>query len=240
MLGSQARFQSVRVRTRDMLQLCTTTYHALYCATVMAKCPLCTHRSAKRFCPAKAVRICSICCGTKREIEIDCPSDCSYLQAGRRYEVRQGPTGKPPQREFSQQFRHRCGGAITVLAQSVLAERSENPSLLDSDVRAAFEALQATMKTLEAGIHYETLPEGSAGAMGLYRRVQPLIDLMMKPQGVAYDALRAGDVPEVLDFIIVSADLHSGGRPKSRRYLDWLSSVAPVPAADNPDSLILP
>ena len=223
-----------------MLQLCTTTYHALYCATVMAKCPLCTHRSAKRFCPAKAVRICSICCGTKREIEIDCPSDCSYLQAGRRYEVRQGPTGKPPQRDFSQQFRHRCGGAITVLAQSVLAERGENPSLLDSDVRAAFEALQATMKTLEAGIHYETLPEGSAGAMGLYRRVQPLIDLMMKPQGVAYDALRAGDVPEVFDFIIVSVDLHSGGRPKSRRYLDWLSSVAPVPAADNRDSLILP
>ena len=127
-----------------------------------------------------------------------------------------------------------------MLAQSVLAERSENPSLLDSDVRAAFEALQATMKTLKAGIHYETLPEGSAGAMGLYRRVQPLIDLMMKPQGVAYDALRAGDVPEVFDFIIVSVDLHSGGRPKSRRYLDWLSSVAPVPAADNPDSLILP
>ena len=50
------------------------------------KCLLCESRKGKRFCPAKAGQICPVCCGTKREVEIDCPSDCVYLHAGREYE----------------------------------------------------------------------------------------------------------------------------------------------------------
>ena len=30
-----------------------------------AKCPLCNTRAAKRHCPAKATKICPVCCGTK-------------------------------------------------------------------------------------------------------------------------------------------------------------------------------
>jgi hypothetical protein len=32
-------------------------------------------------------QICAVCCGTKREIEIDCPSNCAYLRSGRDYEA---------------------------------------------------------------------------------------------------------------------------------------------------------
>ena len=53
----------------------------------MATCPLCSARSGKRFCPAKDAEICAVCCGTKREIEIDCPSSCAYLKASRSYEA---------------------------------------------------------------------------------------------------------------------------------------------------------
>lgn len=205
----------------------------------MAKCPLCSQRSAKRYCPAKATKICPTCCGTKREIEIECPSECAYLRAGRKYEVRDGlAIAERPHREFSQQFRHRYAPVITALAQAILEERAGNASLLDKDVRDAFEALKATTRTLSAGIYYETLPDGGPSAMGLFRRVQTLIDRlidrMMEPQGPGPTPLRASDVPDVLDFIVVSVDLHSGNRPKSRRYLDWLSSVAPPPTREDP------
>ena len=30
--------------------------------------------------------ICAICCGEKREVSIDCPSDCPYLIAAHRWE----------------------------------------------------------------------------------------------------------------------------------------------------------
>ena len=42
-------------------------------------CPLCGQRKGRRACPAKATHICSLCCGTKRRVEIDCPDDCPYL-----------------------------------------------------------------------------------------------------------------------------------------------------------------
>jgi hypothetical protein len=213
----------------------------LYFATVMAKCPLCSERSGKRPCPAKGARICPTCCGTKREVEIDCPSDCAYLKQGRRYETNLNPIGtETPHREFSQQFRHRYGVVITTLAQVILEERVGNPSLLDADVREVLEALKATTKTLSSGIHYETLPQGGAAAMSLYRGLKSLVDEMMRPHGLTDDALRVSEAPDVLDFIVVSVDLHSGGRPKSRRYLDWLSSVAPAPDKDESGHPIVP
>ena len=219
----------------------TASSPMLYCATVMAKCPLCSQRSGKRFCPAKGVKICPTCCGTKREIEIECPSDCAYLKQGRRYESNQNPIAPAtPHREFSQQFRHRYASVITTLAQVILEERVGNSSLLDSDVREALEALKATTRTLSAGIYYETLPESGAAPMSVYRGLKSMIDEMMKPQGPTHDALRASEAPDVVDFIAVSLDLHSGGRPKSRRYLDWLSSVAPAPVKHESGHLIVP
>ena len=44
-------------------------------------CPLCNRRRARRSCPALGKQICAVCCGTKRQVEITCPSDCSYLQS---------------------------------------------------------------------------------------------------------------------------------------------------------------
>ncbi len=47
-------------------------------------CPICEKRKAARFCPAKGEKICAVCCGTEREVTIDCPSDCAYLLAAHR------------------------------------------------------------------------------------------------------------------------------------------------------------
>src|ERR1051325_10170121 len=46
-------------------------------------CPLCGERKAKRACPALNRLICPVCCGTKRLVEISCPSDCVYLTTAR-------------------------------------------------------------------------------------------------------------------------------------------------------------
>ena len=45
----------------------------------MAKCLSCSERKGKRSCPALEGMICSQCSGSKREVEIKCPPDCSYL-----------------------------------------------------------------------------------------------------------------------------------------------------------------
>ena len=33
-------------------------------------CPICEKRKASRFCPAKAEKICAVCCGTEREVYV--------------------------------------------------------------------------------------------------------------------------------------------------------------------------
>jgi len=48
-------------------------------------CPLCHQRKARRHCPALAQTICSVCCGTKRLVEIACPADCVHLAAAREH-----------------------------------------------------------------------------------------------------------------------------------------------------------
>ena len=48
-------------------------------------CPLCAKRPAKRACPALRQDICTVCCATKRLVEIACTEDCRYLEASQRH-----------------------------------------------------------------------------------------------------------------------------------------------------------
>src|SRR3954465_10781805 len=46
-------------------------------------CPLCQRRKSTRECPALMQSICSVCCGTKRLVEINCPDSCVHLATAR-------------------------------------------------------------------------------------------------------------------------------------------------------------
>ena len=208
----------------------------------MAKCPLCSQRAAKRHCPAKGAKICSICCGTKREVEIDCPGDCVHLRKGRSFESAREHRHDPRHstRQFNQQLLYRNTAAINALAHAILEERVRAPGMVDQDVRDALDAVRATMKTLSSGIHYDTLPEGSVASIGLYRRIKPVLEQLMQPQGLTVDALRVSDIAELLDFLLVTAESRSSGRPRSRQYLDWLASVTPEPPREAASQIIVP
>jgi hypothetical protein len=209
----------------------------------MARCPLCSERSAKRFCPAKQTMICAVCCGTKREVEIDCPSSCTHLQAGRSYESER----KPPDpelvaraRSLRKDFLTEYGPILSALANAVAEERLTSPWLVDRDVEDVYKSLAATMKTLSSGIYYESLPEGPV-RLSLFRRLKGVLDALMTPSESHGRLLRVSEVLEVLDFLLLSISANSSGRPKSRQYLDWLSAMSGV-AAPAPESsrLILP
>ena len=49
-------------------------------------CAICHIRKPRRFCPGVRGDICTICCGTEREVTVDCPWDCAYLQEARKHE----------------------------------------------------------------------------------------------------------------------------------------------------------
>jgi len=207
----------------------------------MALCPLCSDRSAKRYCPAKETSICAVCCGTKREVEIDCPSSCPHLKTGRTYESEKQVVPKDTfsrAAAFDERFIERNTPVLNVLTQAIVDERSQSPWLVDLDVVEVYKALTATLKTLSSGIYYETLPEGPV-RLSLFRRLKGTIDELMAPGG-PHDTLKVSDAVAVLDFLMLTATSNSNARPKSRQYLDWLGQVAPAPVSSETARLIMP
>jgi hypothetical protein len=95
------------------------------------------------------------------------------------------------------------------------------------------------MKTLSSGIYYESLPDGPV-RISLFRRLKELLDQIMQP-GPDRPSLKVSEAIDVLDFLTFAAQVNSSVRPKSRRYLDWLTSMARASASPEQSSgLILP
>jgi hypothetical protein len=211
----------------------------------MARCPLCSERPAKRFCPAKNVRICPVCCGSRREVDIDCPTSCHFLLAGRAYENDQRepePQLTAAVQQLDKGFIYRQTPILNSICQSIHNERTEAPWLVDTDVIEVLKNLAATMKTLSSGIYYESLPE-SGIRVSLYRRLKGLFDGFMQPepQGGLEQSLRVSEAVDILNFLTITATVNSNSRPRSRQYLDMLAGMANQ-AAEQPQrsSLIVP
>ena len=134
---------------------------------------------------------------------------------------------------------------VTHFSASKLAVRDSGQSLPHNHPQTGTgswpQTLIATLKTLSTGLYYETLPEGGPVASALFRRIKSLLDELMKPPEVpGRRALRVSEAQEVLDFMIQTSDFHSSGRPKSRRYLDWLRTMVPEAPEQEQSRLIVP
>jgi hypothetical protein len=126
-------------------------------------CPLCNQRKAKRFCPAKSAQICAVCCGTKRLVEINCPSDCIYLASARTHPPaviqRQIDTDRAALIPLLHGFSERQARVFLMLASVVSRHRGEGfQKLVDADVAQAADALASTIETATRGIVYEHQP----------------------------------------------------------------------------------
>jgi hypothetical protein len=195
-------------------------------------CPICEKRKAVRFCPAKGLKICAICCGTEREVRIDCPSDCAYLIAAHRYEDehrRPIPSDTPLlDVEVPRDTVHTQQRLIAALAFSVAKFCSAQPTSSDLDVLAGLQALAETHRTLISGIYYERTPDRPL-ARELYAAVGALLAEIKKQQAQrsATAALRDIDLFHALLFLYRMGLLRSNGRQKSRKFIEFLRAQFP-------------
>ncbi len=143
-------------------------------------CAICEKRKEKRFCPAIHGRICPQCCGEQREVTLDCPSDCVYLQQAREHEKPRSMRDLDPadlfvqvevEDQFLYQHEHLLMGLTFALSKSVRADRSSN----DTDLIAALTSLTKTWETLvNSGLHYES-PIASPAQQAVAAEVQNMV-----------------------------------------------------------------
>ena len=122
-------------------------------------CPICNKRKAKRLCPARAESICSICCGTEREVTIDCPSDCVHLVSSRQNDLARMEIdwAQLPFAEvkFDRNFAATHGALLFDLDHAICRFAADHRALVDADVLVALRTLAETYRTQASGIIYE-------------------------------------------------------------------------------------
>jgi hypothetical protein len=195
-------------------------------------CPICEKRKAVRFCPAKGEKICAVCCGTEREVTLDCPSDCTYLISAHRYEdehQRSLPADTPLLDEkIPQEIVYTHQQLMTALAFSVAKFCAVQPSAVDPDVLSALQALAQTHKTLSSGIIYEKPPDALL-PRELYAAVLALIGEIKKQQAENPNprAIKDLDLFHLFVFLYRMGLLRTNGRPRCRRFIEFLRSQFP-------------
>jgi hypothetical protein len=208
-------------------------------------CPICEKRKAARFCPAKAEKICAVCCGTEREVTIDCPADCTYLVAAHRYE-NEHPRSLPPDTPLLDEnipkdivYTHQQ--LMAALAFSIAKFCAVQPSAVDNDVLAALEALAQTYKTLASGLIYEKPPDAPL-PRELYASLTTFLDEIKKQQAerAAASSFKDTEIFYLLVFLYRMGLLRTNGRRRSRRFIEFLRGQFPqTPELQREESRII-
>ena len=195
-------------------------------------CPICEKRKAARYCPAKGEKICAVCCGTEREVTISCPPDCAYLVAAHRYEdehKRVLPEDTPLLDErIPEGILHTHQQLMAALAFQTAKFASNQPSTADPDVLASLEALAGTYKTLQSGLLYEKVPEIPV-QRDLYLALSQFLNEIKQKAAESGNsaALKDGAIFHVIIFLYRMGLLRSNGRPRSRRFIEFLRGQFP-------------
>jgi len=195
-------------------------------------CPICEKRKAERFCPAKAEKICAVCCGKEREVTIDCPSDCSYLISAHRYESDHPPyipTDTPLLDEtIPQDVIHTHQQLMAALAFSMAKFCAAQPAAVDNDILVALEALAQTYKTLGSGLIYERPPQARVPGE-LYDALMAFLDEIKKQQAerAAAASFKDTEIFYLLVFLYRMGLLRTNGRPRSRLFIEFLRGQFP-------------
>jgi hypothetical protein len=216
-------------------------------------CAICEKRKEKRFCPAVHGRICPQCCGEQREVTLDCPSDCVYLQQAREHE-------KPrplddldgaslfSQVEIAEQFlydhEHLILGLTYALAKSAQADRL----IKDSDLIAALASMARKQETLvNSGLHYET-PITSLSQQAVVAEVHRMLKEYreVEQKQLGYSRLHDSDVLRALVFLLRMGHARTSARPKARAFVDFVVTQFPekqsavVAPGESASRLIIP
>ncbi len=196
----------------------------------MEKCSLCETRRPRRNCPALGKDICTQCCGSKREVTVDCPLDCAYLIEGRDHED-MAQVGEYPNREVevSGAFLERNQPLYIFVLGTLHHAAKENPGVNDSDMREAIAALVQRYRGKESGLVVETtIPNRIAAAVvDSFEQKMEEFRGKVKSENVDPSGFIDENMFKVMVFLDRFAALKNNGRPKGRHFLSLLRVMFP-------------
>lgn len=215
-------------------------------------CSICQKRKEKRFCPAVHGRICPQCCGEQREVTLDCPSDCIYLQLAHQHEKPRvaselDPALLFPRIEIPEQFIYEQEHLIVGLSFALAKAARKDRSLNDSDLILALASMIRTYETyVNSGLHYQE-PTTNMVHQAIVAETQQMIQEYREAEAkhLGQARLRDADVLRALTFLLRLGYSRTTGRPKSRAFVEFLFGQFPekesvIAGAEEGSRLIVP
>jgi len=200
-------------------------------------CKRCGQRRARRACPALQADICTICCGTEREVSISCPLECEYLREAhlREKSLPVDPDDLANQDiDVSEEFIRQHEELLLFSIYSLLQAALRTPGAVDTDALEALDALIKTYRTAESGLIYESRADNMVAAavqrafsdsLADYEKTRSEREGNLMP-------LRDKDILAILVFLSRFGRQNLNGRPKGRLFLDVLSRMTPEQRID--------
>ena len=197
-------------------------------------CAICNERKEKRFCPAVHGKICAQCCGEQREVTLDCPSDCPYLQQAREHEKPRAGNEIDreslfPQIEIGEPFLYEREHLIAGLSFALAKSARGNRDLMDRDLIAALTSLVKSYETLvRSSLIYEQ-PTTNVAHQAVAAEVETMIKEYREAEQkhMGRTQVRDSDVLKALAFLLRMGYGRTSGRPKSRAFVDFLFAQFP-------------
>lgn len=195
----------------------------------MSSCAICESRKEKRFCPAVHGRICPRCCGEQREVTLDCPSECVYLQQAREHENTRPISDLDqaelfPKVEVPESFLYEQEHLIVGLSYALAKSARADCAIRDIDLIGALTSLAQSYETLSiSGLIYET-PLTNLSHQAIAAEVQKMVKEYREAEQkhMGYSRLRDSDVLRALVFLLRMGMARTSGRPKSHAFVDFL------------------
>ena len=192
-------------------------------------CAICEVRRPRRICPGVRGEICSICCGTEREVTVACPLDCEYLRDARKHDrpVPFDPaTAGDLDIRLTDELLDKNEVLLAFLVERLIGAAMATSGAVDGDVREALHALIRAFRTLASGLYYQTVPQNPlAASLGMTR---------------THDS----DVLAMLVFLERMELDRNNGRRLGRAFIDSLRqsypTVASAPAGSDFSPLVIP
>ena len=198
-------------------------------------CAICKVRKPRRICPGVRGEICSICCGTEREVTVSCPFDCEYLRDARKHdrEVPIDPaTAGDPDIHITEETLQKNEALLGILAERLVGAALATPGVVDFDIREALQALIRTFRTLASGLYYQTVPQNPMAA-SVFRALETGAEEYRKQETAELGMTRTRD-SDILAMLVFLERLEldrNNGRRRGRAFLHYLSHSYPTVAS---------
>ncbi len=194
-------------------------------------CKICQKRRARRSCPAVQGDICTLCCGTEREVSLSCPLACEYLREAHQHEkplIIDESELSNPDISVDEEFIRDREELLLFCVYALVQAAARTSGAIDTDVVAALAALIQTHRTLESGLFYESKPENLVAAAVQRSFAASLADYEKeRAERESLAAVRNSEVLAILVFLHRIGQQNQNGRPRGRMFLDLLNQMTP-------------